>query len=82
MKAWAGPTPAVSLQLNTHMQLTSTVVSSVSSELMINTTAVRESLTNHLTSGCLVTSGHCKPSAADEEWYSPKKAFQHSGSPM
>ena len=69
MKAWAGPTPAVSLQL------TSTVVSSVSSESMINTTAVRESLTNHLTSGCLVTSGHCKPSAADEEWYSPKRPF-------
>ena len=34
-------------------------------------------------SGCLVTSGHCWPSAADEEWYSPKKpsstvAVQHS----
>ena len=24
------------------------------------------------TSGCLVTSGHCWPSAADEEWYSLK----------
>ena len=25
------------------------------------------------TSGCLVTSGRCWPSAADEEWYSPKR---------
>ena len=25
------------------------------------------------TSGCLVTSGHCWPSAADEEWYSSKR---------
>ena len=24
-------------------------------------------------SGCLVTSGRCWPSAADEEWYSPKR---------
>ena len=24
-------------------------------------------------SGCLVTSGHCWPSAADEEWYSLKR---------
>ena len=26
-----------------------------------------------MTSGCLVISGHCRPSAADEEWYSPKR---------
>ena len=29
----------------------------------------------------MVTSVRCQPSAADEEWYSPKKAFQHSGCP-
>ena len=40
---------------------------------MINITAVPEALTNHLISGFLVTSGHCKPSAADEVWYSLKR---------
>ena len=37
------------------------------------------------TSGCIVTSGRCWPSAADEEWYTPKRpsrtvAVQHSSS--
>ena len=27
------------------------------------------------TSGCLVISGRCWPSAADEEWYSPKRLY-------
>ena len=26
-----------------------------------------------VTSGCLVIFGHCRPSAADEEWYSLKR---------
>ena len=37
-----------------------------------------------LTTGCLVSSGRCKPSAVDDEWYSTKRpsstvAVQHSG---
>ena len=42
-------------------------LSLVSSEAIMNTTAVQESPTNHLTSRYLVTSGCCKHNAADEE---------------
>ena len=42
-------------------------LSLVSSEAIMNTTAVQESPTNHLTSRYLVTSGRCKHNAADEE---------------
>ena len=46
-----------------------------------NISSVSEVANQSQTSGCLVTSGRCWPSAADEEWYSPKGlppvAIQH-----
>ena len=51
-------------------------------DLTITTTSSSGAADQSQLNGCLVTSGHCRPSTADEEWHFPKRpsstvAVQH-----